>query len=45
MPLKRKPTPTPNSNTLAIQPPNALGFSVDKTTKSTLAESKLPSEL
>ena len=44
MPLKRKPTPAPDNNILAIQPPNTLGFSVDKTTKNTLAESKLPSK-
>ena len=34
--------PTPNSNTLAIQPLNILGFSTDKTTKSILAKFKLP---
>ena len=44
MPPKRKPTPAPNSNPLAIQPLNALGSSVDKTTRNTLVESKLPSK-
>ena len=33
--------PVPDGNILVIQPPNALGFSVDKTTKSILAESEL----
>ena len=42
MPLKRKPTPAPDGNTLAIQPPNILESSVNKTAKSILAESKLP---
>ena len=42
MPPKRKPTPAPDGNTIAIQLLNALRSSVDKTTKSTLAESKLP---
>ena len=45
MPLKRKPTPAPNSNMLAIQPPNALRSSVDKTTRSILVESELLFEL
>jgi len=44
MPPKRKPTPAPNSNTLAIRPQNTLGSSVDETARSTLAASKLPSE-
>ena len=42
MPPKRKPMPTPNSNILAIQPLNTLGFNIDKTTKSILAKSELP---
>ena len=42
MPLKKKLTPTLNSNMLVIQPLNALGFSIDKTTKSILAESEPP---
>ena len=41
MPLKRKPTPVPNGNILAIQPLNTLKFSIDKAVKSTLAEFKL----
>ena len=41
MPLKRKPMPVPDGNILIIQPLNALGSSVDKTTKSILAESEL----
>ena len=41
MPLKRKPTPVPDSSILAIQLQNTLGSSVDKTTKSTLVEFKL----
>ena len=45
MPLKRKPTPIPDSSMLVIRLQNALGFSVDKTTKSILAESELSSEL
>ena len=45
MPLKRKPTPVPNGNTMAIQLLNALGFSADETAKSILAESEVPSEL
>jgi len=44
MPLKKKPTPIPNGNMLAIQPQNTLGFSVDETAKSTLVESKPPSK-
>ena len=36
--------PTPNSNILIIQPPNALGSSIDKTAKNILAESKPPSK-
>ena len=44
MPPKRKPTPVPNGNMLVIQLPNALGFSIDKTTKNTLVEFKLPSK-
>ena len=44
MPLKRKPTPIPDSNILIIQPLNTLGFSTDKTTRSTLAVFKPPSE-
>ena len=31
----------PNGNILAIQPPNTLGFSIDKTAKSTPVEFKL----
>jgi len=42
MPLKRKLTPIPNSNTLAMQPQNVLGSSVDKTARSTPAVSELP---
>ena len=45
MPPKRKPMPTPNGNPLVIQPPNASGFSADKTAKSTLAVSKPPFKL
>jgi hypothetical protein len=45
MPLKRKPTPVPDGNILAIQPLNASAFSADKTARSTLAESKLLFEL
>ena len=41
MPLKRKPTPIPNSNILVIQLLNTLEFSVDKTAKSILVESEL----
>ena len=37
--------PVPNSNTLAIRLLNTLGFSTNKTTKSTLAEFKLPFKL
>ena len=44
MPLKRKLMPIPNSNMLTIWPPNALGFSVDKTTRNILAEFKPPSK-
>ena len=44
MPLKKKPIFIPDGNILAIQPQNALGFNVNKTTKSILAESKLPSK-
>ena len=40
MPLKRKPTPAPNSNILAIQPQNALGSNIDETTRNTPVESK-----
>ena len=32
--------PTPNGNPLVIQPPNASGFSADKTAKNTPAASK-----
>ena len=39
--LKRKPTLTPNSNMLVIQPLNASGSSAKKTAKSTPAESEL----
>ena len=42
MPLKRKPTPTPDGNMLVIQLLNTLKSNADKTTKSILAESKLP---
>ena len=42
MPLKRKPTPVPDSSTLVIQLQNALGFSTDEITKSTLAVFKPP---
>jgi hypothetical protein len=42
MPPKRKPTFIPDSNILAIQPPNASVFSVDETAKSILVEFKLP---
>ena len=42
MPLKRKLMPALNGNMLVIQLLNALGFSVDKTAKSTLVEFKLP---
>ena len=45
MPLKRKLMPILNNNILAIQLLNTLGFSADKTAKSTLAESKLFSKL
>jgi len=41
MPLKTKLTPALDSNILAIQPQNALGFNVDETAKSTPAESEL----
>jgi hypothetical protein len=41
MPLKRKLTPIPDGNILAVQLPNALESSADETTKSTPAESKL----
>ena len=41
MPLKRKPMPIPDSNILVIQPLNASGSSINKTTKSTPAEFKL----
>ena len=34
--------PIPDGNTLAIQPQNALGSSVDETAKSILVVSKLP---
>ena len=44
MPLKKKPTPIPNDNIIAIQLLNALGFSTDKTIKSILVEFKLPSK-
>ena len=44
MPLKRKPTPIFNSNILAIRPQNAVGYSVDKAIKITLAKSKLLSK-
>jgi len=44
MPLKRKPTPAPNGNTLIIQPLNALGSSVDETARNILAEFKPPSK-
>ena len=44
MPPKRKPTPTPDGNTLAIRPLNALGSSAEETAKSTLVESKPPFE-
>ena len=44
MPLKRKLIPIPNSDTLIIQPLNALGSSVGKTARNILAESKLPCE-
>ena len=44
MPLKKKPTPTLNGNTLAIQPLNALGSSIDKITRSILIEFKPPSK-
>ena len=40
MPLKRKPTPIPDGNTLVIRLQNTLGFSVDETAKSILAASK-----
>ena len=42
MPPKRKPTPVPDGNILAIQLQNALGFSTDEITKSTLAVFKPP---
>jgi len=41
MPLKRKLTPAFNSNTLAIQPQNALESSVDETARSTPVVSEL----
>ena len=44
MPLKRKPMPIFNNNLLVIQLVNALGFSVDKTAKSTLVVFKPPSK-
>jgi len=34
--------PTPNGNTLAIRPQNALGFSIDKTARSILVVFKPP---
>ena len=41
MPLKRKLTPVPDSNTLVIQPLNTSGSNTDKTTKKTPVESEL----
>ena len=41
MPLKRKPMPVLDGNTLVIQLLNALGSSTDKTARNILAESEL----
>jgi len=41
MPPKRKPTLTPNGNTLPTRLYNIVGFSVDKTAKSILADFEL----